>query len=101
MPRAGEAFRRFLSADCAPQGRRVEVGKLAGPDPKTHIEVRRAERELFFYTVREALKAVRQVLLIVLLLIIVVYAVISALEGHFITKTEIVRYLPAVVPALH
>ena len=73
----------------------MEVGKLAGPDPKTPIEVRKAERELFFYTVREILKAVRQMLLLVLLLIVVVYAVVSALDGHLITKTEIVRYLPA------
>ena len=48
---------------------------LAGQKPKSSVEARRAERELFFWTAHQGLR-------LVVLFALVLYSIVSLIEGH-------------------
>jgi hypothetical protein len=48
---------------------------VAGQNPKSSVEARRAERELFFWTAHQWLR-------LVVLVALVLYSIVSLIEGH-------------------
>ena len=74
----------------APGGALNVAASGGAPRP---IEVRKQERELFFWTVEEALRAVRKTLLVVVLIALTVYLVVSLAEGELRDGDVLLRYL--------
>ena len=60
--------------------------ELVSRKPKASLEARRAERELFFWTARQALR-------LVALGTLVVYSIVSMVEGHIPGLELLVRSL--------
>jgi hypothetical protein len=56
--------------------------KRGTPTRRRSVKTRRNERELLFWTVREALALGRQALRFLLLTAIVIYAIVSLIEGR-------------------
>jgi hypothetical protein len=64
-----------------------------GTKKRKSLKTRRAERELFFWTVAEALDLGRQTLRLLLLAALVIYAIVSLIEGRLPGVESILRSL--------
>jgi hypothetical protein len=64
-----------------------------GTKQRKSLKTRRAERELFFWTVAEALDLSRQTLRLLLLAALVIYAIVSLVEGRLPGVESILRSL--------
>jgi hypothetical protein len=57
------------------------------------IQTRKAERELFFWTARQIVLAVRRVVLLVVLVAVAVWFVLGLFEGHLAGGELLLRLL--------
>jgi hypothetical protein len=63
------------------------------PKERRSVKWRRAERELFFWTVREVFALGRQALRLLLLTAVVLYAIVFLIEGRLPDLESIIRSL--------